>query len=58
MVVMKRNKVYDLYFHQYNTMTGLVGMSSSDNQNSNTTDQLWHIQLGYMNERGMEILSQ
>lgn len=58
MVVMKRNKAYGLYFHQYNTMIGLVGMSSSNNQISDTTDQLWHMQLGYMNERGMEILSQ
>ena len=55
LVIMKGNKVDDLYFLQGSTMTSSAAVSSSNDPDSDTTC-LWHMQLGHMSERGMTIL--
>ena len=45
-----------LYFLQGSTVTGLVGVASSEIPEEDMT-KLWHMKLGHMGERGMQILS-
>ncbi|KAK3011603.1 hypothetical protein RJ639_011010 [Escallonia herrerae] len=55
LVVMKGLKQNSLYLLQRSTVTGVVAASSFD-IDSDTT-KLWHMRLGHMSERGMDVLS-
>ena len=56
LVVMKGLKQHSLYVLQGSTVTGIAGMASSSECDSETT-KLWHMRLGHMSERGMAELS-
>ncbi|KAJ4976637.1 hypothetical protein NE237_001743 [Protea cynaroides] len=56
LVVMKGNKVNNLYVLQGSTVTGSADVSSSSDSDKDTT-HLWHMRLGHMSERGMTNLS-
>ena len=55
LVVMKGLKQTDLYFLQCSTVTSDAAMSSSNSDLE--TNKLWHMQLGNMNERGIDELT-
>ena len=52
-VVMQRTRQGNLYILQGATM---IGNSSSVSQSEASNNPLWHMRLGHMSERGMEIL--
>ncbi|KAK3043400.1 hypothetical protein RJ639_001979 [Escallonia herrerae] len=56
LVVMKGLKQNSLYLLQGSTVTGAAATTSSSDINYDTT-KLWHIRLGHMSERGMDVLS-
>ena len=56
LVVIKGQLSLGLYMLQGSTVIGSVSVSSSSDQNSDTT-RLWHMRLGHMSEAGMSILS-
>ncbi|KAK2976634.1 hypothetical protein RJ640_024168 [Escallonia rubra] len=56
LVVMKGLKQNSLYLLQGSTVTGTAAATSSSDIDSDTT-KLWHIRLGHMSERGMDVLS-
>ncbi|KAK2994968.1 hypothetical protein RJ640_017429 [Escallonia rubra] len=55
LVVMKGLKQNSLYLLQGSTVTTAVATSSSDIDSD--TIKLWHMRLGHMSERGMDVLS-
>ncbi|KAK2966163.1 hypothetical protein RJ640_026814 [Escallonia rubra] len=56
LVVMKGLKQNSLYLLQGSTVIGAAASASSSDIDSDTT-KLWHIHLGHMSERGMDVLS-
>ncbi|KAK2981803.1 hypothetical protein RJ640_010320 [Escallonia rubra] len=56
LVMMKRLKQNSLYLLQGSTFTRAAAAASSSNIDSDTT-KLWHMRLGHMSERGMDVLS-
>ncbi|XXG79643.1 hypothetical protein AAC387_Pa09g0672 [Persea americana] len=56
LVLMRGNRVGNLYVLSGNTVTGGAGVSSSDDHESVSTS-LWHLRLGHMSEKGLTILS-
>ncbi|KAK3010914.1 hypothetical protein RJ639_011020 [Escallonia herrerae] len=56
LVVMKGLKQNGLYLLQGSTVTGAAEIASSSDIDSDTT-KLWHMRLGHMSERGMDMLS-
>ncbi|KAK3040718.1 hypothetical protein RJ639_028008 [Escallonia herrerae] len=56
LVVMKGLKQNSLYLLQGSTVTGAAATASSSDIDSDTT-KLWHMHLGHMSERGMDVLS-
>ncbi|KAK3002024.1 hypothetical protein RJ639_021170 [Escallonia herrerae] len=56
LVVMKGLKQNSLYLLQGSTITGAAAIASSSDIDSNTT-KVWHMHLGHMSERGMDVLS-
>ena len=56
LVVIKGQLSRGLYMLQGSTVIGSVSVSSSSDQDSDTT-RLWHMRLGHMSEAGMSILS-
>ncbi|KAK3017138.1 hypothetical protein RJ639_006140 [Escallonia herrerae] len=56
LIVMKGLKQNSLYLLQGSTVTGVAAIASSSDIDSNTT-KLWHMRLGHMSERGMDVLS-
>ncbi|KAK3007741.1 hypothetical protein RJ639_014050 [Escallonia herrerae] len=56
LIVMKGLKQNSLYLLQGSTVTGAATIALSSNIDSDTT-KLWHMHLGHMNERGMDVLS-
>ncbi|KAK2976251.1 hypothetical protein RJ640_021962 [Escallonia rubra] len=56
LVVMKGLKQNSLYLLQGSTVTGAAAAASSSDIDSDTT-KLWHMRLGNMSERGMDMLS-
>ncbi|KAK3006561.1 hypothetical protein RJ639_015634 [Escallonia herrerae] len=56
LVVMKGLKQNSLYWLQCSTVTRAAAGASSSDIDSDTTE-LWHIPLGHMSERGMDVLS-
>jgi hypothetical protein len=56
LVVMKGNKVGNLYHLASETMTGEAPFSTLTDSDATST-HLWHMRLGHMNERGLEELS-
>ena len=55
LTIMRGKRVGNLYFLQGSTITGSASVASSDPTSDVT--KLWHIRLGHMSERGMNILS-
>ncbi|KAJ4712638.1 Retrovirus-related Pol polyprotein from transposon TNT 1-94 [Melia azedarach] len=55
-VVLKGVKRGTLYFLQGSTLSGSVAVASSEIDKDNMT-KLWHMRLGHMSARGMQILS-
>ncbi|GAV58366.1 LOW QUALITY PROTEIN: gag_pre-integrs domain-containing protein, partial [Cephalotus follicularis] len=55
LVIMKGKKIDGLYQLQGNTLLGTAAVASSD-KDANTS-RLWHMRLGHMSERGLQILS-
>ncbi|KAK2976143.1 hypothetical protein RJ640_012353 [Escallonia rubra] len=56
LVVMKGLKQNSLYLLQSSTVIGAAAAASSSDIDSDTT-KLWHMRLGHMSERGMDVLS-
>ncbi|KAK2992057.1 hypothetical protein RJ640_016987 [Escallonia rubra] len=56
LVVIKGLKQNSLYLLQGSTVTRAAATTSSSDIDSDTT-KLWHMRLGHMNERGMDVLS-
>ncbi|KAL6187297.1 hypothetical protein ACLB2K_038697 [Fragaria x ananassa] len=56
-VVLKGVKRGTLYFLQGSTLSGSAAVASSEVHKDDMT-KLWHMRLGHMSERGMQILSQ
>ncbi|KAK2972776.1 hypothetical protein RJ640_027871 [Escallonia rubra] len=56
LVVMKGLKQNSLYLLQGSTVTGTAATTLSFDIDSDTT-KLWHMRLGHMSERGMDVLS-
>ncbi|KAK3022873.1 hypothetical protein RJ639_045963 [Escallonia herrerae] len=56
LVVMKGLKQNSLYLLQRSTVTGAATTASSSDIDSDTT-KLWHMHLGHMSERGMDVQS-
>ncbi|KAK3038286.1 hypothetical protein RJ639_029874 [Escallonia herrerae] len=56
LVVMKGLKQNSLYLLQGSTVIGAAAVASSSDIDSDTT-KLWHMRLGHMSERGMDVLS-
>ncbi|KAK2966723.1 hypothetical protein RJ640_000624 [Escallonia rubra] len=56
LVVMKGLKQNSLYLLQGSTVAGAAVATSSSDIDSDTT-KLWHMRLGHMSERGMDVLS-
>ncbi|KAK3011203.1 hypothetical protein RJ639_011565 [Escallonia herrerae] len=56
LIVMKGLKQNSLYLLQGSTVTGAAAAASSSDIDSSTT-KLWHIRLGHMSEKGMDVLS-
>ncbi|KAK3018680.1 hypothetical protein RJ639_003111 [Escallonia herrerae] len=56
LVVMKGLKQNGLYLLHGSTVTGTTATTSSSDIDSDTT-KLWHMHLGHMSERGMDVLS-
>ncbi|KAK2985063.1 hypothetical protein RJ640_022941 [Escallonia rubra] len=56
LVMMKGLKQNSLYLSKRSTVTGAAATASSSDIDSNTT-KLWHMCLGHMSERGMDVLS-
>ncbi|KAK2967390.1 hypothetical protein RJ640_023981 [Escallonia rubra] len=57
LVVMKGFKQDSLYLLQGTTVTRAAATASSSDIDSDTT-KLWHMHLGHMSERGMDVLSE
>ncbi|GAV63313.1 gag_pre-integrs domain-containing protein, partial [Cephalotus follicularis] len=57
LVVMKGKKFYGLYLLQGNTVLGTAAVASSSVDKDADTTRLWHMHLGHMSERGLQILS-
>ncbi|KAK3043650.1 hypothetical protein RJ639_000066 [Escallonia herrerae] len=57
LVMMKGLKQNSLYLLQGNTVSGAAATDSSSDIDSDTT-KLWHMRLGHMSERGMDVLSE
>jgi hypothetical protein len=59
-VILKGNRINNLYYLQGSTVTGTVDIASSPAASSiasNTSNtKLWHIYLGHMSEKGMHLL--
>ncbi|CAM8929401.1 unnamed protein product [Rhodiola kirilowii] len=55
-VVLKGVKCGTIYLLQGSTLTGCAAVASSDAHKEDMT-KLWHMRLGHMSERGMQILS-
>ena len=55
-VVLKGVKTGTLYLLQGSTLSGLAVVASSEVHEDNMT-KLWHMRLGHMSERGMQVLS-
>ncbi|ONK68536.1 uncharacterized protein A4U43_C05F12960 [Asparagus officinalis] len=53
---MKGKKINILYILEGSTVTGAAAVSSSEDSDSDIT-HLWHMRLGHMSERGLDILS-
>lgn len=56
LTVIRGNLERGLYFLDGSSVTGVAGVSSSDDLDSDTT-KLWHMRLGHMSERGLSVLS-
>jgi len=56
LIVMKGKKVNTLYILQGSAMISVAAVSMSEGPDLHTT-RLWHMQLGYMSERGLHVLS-
>ncbi|KAK2970349.1 hypothetical protein RJ640_003619 [Escallonia rubra] len=56
LIVMKGLKKNSLYLLQGSIVTGAAATASSSDIDSDTT-KLWHMRLGHMSERGMDVLS-
>ncbi|KAK3008426.1 hypothetical protein RJ639_014825 [Escallonia herrerae] len=56
LIMMEGLRKNSLYLLQGSTVTGAAATASSFDIDSNTT-KLWHMRLGYMSERGMDVLS-
>ncbi|GAV85826.1 gag_pre-integrs domain-containing protein/UBN2_2 domain-containing protein, partial [Cephalotus follicularis] len=57
LVIMKGKKIDRLYQLQGNTVLGTATVASSSGDKDADTTRLWHMRLGHMSERGLQILS-
>ncbi|KAK2998859.1 hypothetical protein RJ639_022999 [Escallonia herrerae] len=57
LVVMKGLKQNSLYLLQGSTVTGAAAEAASSSDIDSDTTKLWHMHLGHMSERGMDVLS-
>ena len=57
LVVMKAYRVGSLYILQGSTVTGLTAVSSSSSLSDSDIAKLWHMRLGHMSEKSLDILS-
>ncbi|GAV69795.1 gag_pre-integrs domain-containing protein [Cephalotus follicularis] len=57
LVIMKGKKIDGLYQLQGNTVLGTVAVASSLGDKDADTTRLWHIRLGHMSERELQIMS-
>ncbi|KAK3038019.1 hypothetical protein RJ639_029970 [Escallonia herrerae] len=57
LVVLKRLTQNSLYLLQGSTVTGAAATIASSSDIDNDTTKLWHMRLGHMSERGMDVLS-
>ncbi|GAV71062.1 gag_pre-integrs domain-containing protein [Cephalotus follicularis] len=54
---MKGRKIDGLYQLQRNTVLGTAAVASSSGDKDADTTRLWHMRLGHISERGLQILS-
>ncbi|GAV83405.1 gag_pre-integrs domain-containing protein [Cephalotus follicularis] len=57
LVIMKGKKIDGLYQLQGNTVLGTATVASSSGDKDADTTRLWHMHLGHMSERGLQIMS-
>ncbi|GAV69956.1 gag_pre-integrs domain-containing protein [Cephalotus follicularis] len=57
LVIMKGKKIDGLYQLQGNAVLGTATVASSSRDKDADTTRFWHIRLGHMSERGLQILS-